>query len=108
MNQWIQGGGGLVQHKDLRIHEQCTSDGDALTFAGRDGETTLTDGSFQTVRQTLEEVFESGGRRGPRNRLRPRRRLGVQNVFSDRGVEDERVLVDQRDVSPKVGQGDVP
>ena len=35
-------------------------------------------------------------------------RAGVANVFGDRGVKDERLLIDQDDVAPQVVEGEIP
>mmetsp|Transcript_13819 Transcript_13819/g.44791 ORF Transcript_13819/g.44791 Transcript_13819/m.44791 type:complete len:495 (+) Transcript_13819:233-1717(+) len=102
----VQGAGGLVQQHDRRVPDNGARDGQALLLA-----TTELDASFTSVRlQLAREVLDerpSVGLEARRLELHVRDGLtaqawqSVDNVFPDRGGEQDVILRDDRHVLPQ-------
>ena len=85
------------KHQDRRIAQDGARDRDALALAARQLDTALADHRVVAVGQGRDEIVDVGGRRGGADVVVARVGPAHADVGLDRAVEQEGVLVDDRD-----------
>ena len=88
--------GRFVEDEDGRVLEQGAGDGDALLLAAGEAVAALADDGVVTPGQVDYEVVDVRGLGGLLNLLVAGVGAGVTQVLADRGVKEERLLVDHR------------
>ena len=104
----IDGGKGLVQHQDRRIAKHGAGNRDPLALPARKLDPLLADDRVVAVRQRVDEAPDIGDARRFLDLLPAGVRAAHADVFADGAVEQEGVLVDDRDVPADLREAHVP
>ena len=103
----VDAGGGVVQDEDARVHHEGARDGDALPLAAAEREAAFADDRVVALGEGLDELIGLGGLRGLAHLVVGGLRTAQADVLGDRLAEQERVLVDDADVTAQVGEAQV-
>ena len=99
--------GRVVEDEDARVGQQRARDGQALTLAARQRQAALADARVVALGQLGDEPVGLRPARGSLDLLARGVLARVGDVLGDRGAEQERVVVDDRDRAPQRAQVDV-
>ena len=97
----IECGGRFVQDEDLRILQDRSCDGDALTLTAGEDEAAIADLGIDATRQTLNEFLCIRGANGIPDLFIRRIQATVEDIFFDGGIEKECILRHEADVVAK-------
>ena len=84
----IKHGGRFIQHKDRRVFEQGTGQGDALALASRKANSVITDQSVIILRQSDNEFVSLGEARGLLDLVACGVHLSETDVVADTAIEE--------------------
>ena len=101
----IDGGQGLVEHQDRRVAQQRAGDGHPLALAAGELDALFADDGRVALRQALDEVVNVGGPGRVLHLLARGARPAEADILLDRAVEQERVLVHDRDQRADLRKG---
>ena len=97
----------LVQHQDRRVAEHRAGNRDALALAAGQLDPLLADDRVVAVRQRVDEALDVGHPRRLFDFLHARIRAAHADVLADGAVEEEGVLVDDRNVAPDLREAHI-
>ncbi len=100
-------GGGLVEHEDRRVGEQCPGDGEALRLAAGQGDGRAELGGV-TIGKFDDPVVDAGGAGAPLDFLGCGLGAAEADVVGDARPEQPYVLEHEPDPAVQLGRGDVP
>src|SRR5262245_59069364 len=100
----IKHGSRFIQHKDRRIFEEGTGQGDALALASRKANSVIADQSVITLRQSDNEFVGLGEARRMLDLMACRVHLSEADVVEDTAVKEQGVLGDDADLSAQTLQ----
>ena len=104
----IDRGESFIEHQNRRIAQQCAGDGDALALSARQLDALFADDRVIALRQRLDEVVDVGSTR----RILDMGAGGIgpahADIFLDRAVKQERVLVDDGDHAADLLGSEIP
>jgi len=103
----VQRAGGFVEDEDGRVLEDGAGDREALALAAGQRAAAFADRRRERVRRALDEVERLGALGGVAHFGLGGVGLADPQVFGDRAVEQQRLLVDDADVAPERGELDV-
>ena len=104
----VDGRGGLVEHQDGRVAENCSCQGDSLSLSTREPAASFADGGIESVGELLDEV----GHQRPLScfeDLVPRRVGSTEpDVLEHRVIEQQGFLCDDPDLLSQFQRVDFP
>ena len=95
----VERAGGFVENEDGRIFQECAGDGEALALAAGEEPAAFADPRFKTFGIAMDEVERLGARRGFAQLRVGRVGFTDAQIFSDRAVEQQRLLKHHADVA---------
>ena len=104
----VQGGGGLVQHQNLRIFQEHPGDGDPLLLAAGEHDPPFADVAVITVGQLHDLIMYLGTHRRLHDLLVGGVGPAVADVLPDGAGKHEHILLDDTDVPAQAALGHIP
>src|ERR1043166_6816102 len=98
-------GRGLVEHDDRGILQDHTGNRYTLPLADREFHPALSNPCIVPIRKCHDKVVRASHLRRSFNLVLPGQEVSVQNILSHRTIEQERLLLDQPDLTSKKGYG---
>ena len=89
----------FVENEQLGIAKNGSSYSNPLSLTSRQGDTTVTNGSVETITQLVEERREPSLLTGSQQFVLRRRGLPHQKIVADRSGEQEDILPDHPDIT---------
>src|SRR5262245_42724983 len=100
-------GCGPVEHDNRRVLKNYTGDRYTLPLPDRESHASLTDPGIISFRQSHDEVMCACHLRRRLNLLTPGQEVTVHDIFSHRTIKHEPLLLNQPELAPDKGQGQI-
>ena len=97
----IERGSRFVKDEDLRILQDRSCDGDALALTAGEDESAIADLGIDAARQAMDEFLCIRSPNGIPDLFIRRIQTAIENIFFDRGIEEECILRHKADVVTK-------
>ncbi|MEZ5225297.1 MAG: hypothetical protein R2710_01090 [Acidimicrobiales bacterium] len=107
LDEHVDGARRIIEHEDLRVHQERTGDGDALALAAGQGASPFADDGVVALGQGRDEVVRLGGLGGGDHVVSARRPDGRRRCCRQAHREQEGVVGNETDVRPQADLGQV-